>query len=130
MDVTKSPPLDSPHRGATTAEQGPQSPQASAAVADRADIRPLDIPGALQILLSEVRDALGLDTSGNAVPQNPVQAAQELVRMVLQSTPDEAPDVSAWTQALVRMEAALQTGLANAISAVSAWRDGASRAGA
>ena len=43
--------------------------------------------------------------------------------MVLQSMPDEAPDVAAWTQALVRMEAALQTGLANAISAVSAWRD-------
>ena len=37
--------------------------------------------------------------------------------------PDEAPDVPAWTQALARMETALQTGLDRGIDAVSAWRD-------
>jgi hypothetical protein len=124
MDVTKTPPLDSAaSRGATTVEQGPQSALASAAIADSADIRPLDIPAALQILLSEVRAALGVETGGNAIPNNPVEAAQELVRMVLQSMPDEAPDVSAWTQALVRVEAASQTGIASAITTISAWRE-------
>jgi hypothetical protein len=99
---------------------------ASAAIADRADIRPLDVPAALQILLSELRAALDLETglaSDSAALESPVQAAQVLVRMVLQSMPDEAPDVAAWTQALTRMETALQTGLASAITAVSAWRD-------
>jgi hypothetical protein len=124
MDITKTPPLGSAaSRAATPAERDPQSALASAAIADRADIRPLDIPAALQILLAEVRAALDVETGGNAIPDNPVQAAQELVRMVLQSMPDEAPDVAAWTQALVRMEAALQTGLANAITAIGTWRD-------
>jgi hypothetical protein len=128
MDIAKTPPLDSAASRAatTTAEQGAQAPVASAAIADRADIRPLDIPSALQILLSELRAALGLEmglASDGAALESPVQAAQVLVRMVLQSMPDEAPDVAAWTQALARMETALQTGFASAISAVSAWRD-------
>ena len=42
------------------AEQGPQSPANAAPIADRADIRPLDIPAALQILLAEVRAAFEL----------------------------------------------------------------------
>jgi hypothetical protein len=127
MDISKTPPLDSAaSRAATTAaEQGAQSAAASVGVADRADIRPLDIPAALQILLTEMRAALDLQTgsSGGAALDSPVQAAQELVRMILQSMPDETPDVSAWTQALARMETALQTGLASAITAVGAWRD-------
>jgi hypothetical protein len=127
MDITKTPPPDLPHRTPTmAAEQGAQSARQSAAIADRADIKPLDIPAALQILLSEVRAALDLPADlvgGGAVPDSPIQAAQELVRMVLQTMPDEAPDVSAWTQALVRMETALQTGLGNASAAINAWRD-------
>jgi hypothetical protein len=128
MDISKTPPLDSAaSRAATiTAEQGAQTPVASVPIADRADIRPLDIPAALQILLSELRAALGLDiglANDSAALDGPVQAAQVLVRMVLQSMPDEAPDVAAWTQALARMETALQTGFASAISAISAWRD-------
>lgn len=126
MDIVKAPALDSAaSRPATPAEQGVQSPPASAPLADRADIRPLDIPAALQILLSELRAALDLPpgSSDAAALDSPIQVAQVLVRMVLQSMPDEAPDVAAWTLALTRMETALQTGLASAISAVSAWRD-------
>ena len=128
MDISKTPPLDSAASRAVTtaAEQGAQSPVASAPIADRADIRPLDIPAALQILLSELRAALGLEmglASEGAALDSPVQAAQVLVRMVLQSMPDAAPDVAAWTQALARMETALQMGLASAITAISAWRD-------
>jgi hypothetical protein len=127
MDITKMPPLDSAasRAASTAAEPGAQSAAASTGAADRADIRPLDIPAALQILVSELRAALDLQTglSDGAALDSPVQAAQVLVRMVLQSMPDEAPDVAAWTQALARVEAALQTGLASAITAVSAWRD-------
>ena len=126
MDIIKTPPLGSAaSRAATPAEQGVQSAVTSAPIADRADIRPLDIPAALQIMLSELRTALDLPagSSDAAALDSPVQAAQFLVRMVLQSMPDAAPDVAAWTQALARMETALQTGLAGAIAAVSAWRE-------
>ena len=128
MDISKTPPLDSAASRAVTtaAERGAQSPVASALIADRADIGPLDIPAALQILLSELRAALGLEmglASEGAALDSPVQAAQVLVRMVLQSMPDAAPDVAAWTQALARVETALQMGLASAITAISAWRD-------
>jgi len=121
------PPLGSAANRAASAaaEQGAQASANPAGAADRADIRPLDIPGALQILLAEVGAALDLQArmSGGGTLESPMQAAQHLVEMVLQAMPDDAPDVSAWTQALVRMEAALQTGLARAIAAVSAWRD-------
>jgi hypothetical protein len=126
MDVTKTPPPDSAaSRTTTPPEQGAQSARPSVSVADRADIRPLDIQAALQILISEVRAALDLPAgfSSGVVPDSPVQAAQELVRMVLQSMPDEAPDVSAWTQALARLETALPASLASAITAINAWRD-------
>lgn len=121
------PPDTAANRAATAAaEQGAQPAVDTAPVADRADIRPLDIPAALQILLTEVRAALDLEsgsTGGSRALASPAQAAQDVVQMVLQSMPDDAPDVAAWTAALVRMEAALQAGLSNALNAVSAWRD-------
>jgi len=121
------PPLGSAttRAASTAAEEGAQAPADTARLADRADIRPLDIPAALQILLAEVRAALDLQAgfSRGGTLESPVQAAQNLVEMVLQAMPDDAPDVSAWAQALVRMEAALQTGLARGLAAVSAWRD-------
>jgi hypothetical protein len=129
MDVTKL-----PAQGATAirapatspAEPGSQSPP-KAAIADRADIRPLDIPAALQILLAEVRASLDLQEAlmsgeGSAVLSTPPQAARLLVEMVVQSLPDEA-DVAAWTAALVHVETALSIGLERAIDAVTAWRD-------
>jgi hypothetical protein len=129
MDVTKL-----PAQGATAirapatspAEPGSQSPP-KAAIADRADIRPLDIPAALQILLAEVRASLDLQEAlmsgeGSAVLSTPPQAARLLVEMVVQPLPDEA-DVAAWTAALVHVETALPIGLERAIDAVTAWRD-------
>jgi len=130
MDISKTPPPGSAaNRTAATgaAEQGAHPKNDAAPIADRAEIKPLDIPAALQILLSEVRAALDLQTGipigGGTLPGSPVQAAQDLVRMVLQAMPDDAPDVSAWTTALVRVETALQSGLARALAVVSAWRD-------
>jgi hypothetical protein len=112
---------------------GPQTTAKPAAVGDRADIRPLGLPAALQILLAEVRAAFeeqavlmgGAEDAGNggaAAPGNPAQAARALVEMAVQSLPGE-PDVPAWAAALSRMESALQSGIERAIDAVSAWRD-------
>jgi len=130
MDIRKTPPPESAaNRAAATgaAEPGADPKTDAAPIADRAEIKPLDIPAALQILLSEVRAALdlqaGILSGGGTAPDSPVQAAQDLVRMVLQAMPDDAPDVSAWTAALVRVETALQSGLTRAIAAVGARRD-------
>jgi hypothetical protein len=129
MDVTKltAPGLGAT-RSATSGTAGQQSPpQKIASLADEAAIKPLDIPAALQILLAEVRAAFDLQlpsmSGGTATAQSPVLGAQGLVEMVLQAMPDDAPDVSAWTEALVRMEFALQTGLERAIAAITAWRE-------
>jgi hypothetical protein len=129
MDVTKL-----PAQGAAAIRTPPASPAASgsqsapkAAIADRADIRPLDIPAALQILLAEVRASLDLQAvlmsgEGSAVLDTPPQAARLLVEMVVQALPDAA-DVAAWTAALVHVETALPIGIERAIDAVTAWRD-------
>jgi hypothetical protein len=142
MDVTKLPPPGTADvRGPTTSagELSSQTLAKPAALGDRADIRPLDVPAALQILLAEVRAALeqqsllaldhqsvvvegGAGNAGSAAPDNPVQAARILVQTAVQSLPD-GPDVAAWTAALSRMESALQIGVERAIDAVSAWRD-------
>jgi hypothetical protein len=129
MDVTKLPAQGAAAirtSTATPAEPGSQAPPKSA-IADRADIRPLDIPAALQILLAEVRASLDLQAvlmsgEGSAVLSTPPQAARLLVEMVVQSLPDDA-DVAAWTAALVHAETALPIGLERAIDAVTAWRD-------
>lgn len=119
---------------APPAEQGPQSPANAAPIADRADIRPLDVPAALQILLAEVRAAFELQAvamgqdAGESV-NSPPQAARALLQMVLNAMPDEGgmPDegasMPAWNVVLARVETALQTGLDRGIDAVSVWRD-------
>ena len=113
---------------ATPAEQGPQSPANAAPVADRADIRPLDIPAALQILLAEVRaafesQAVALGQDATEPVNSPPQAARVLLQMILSAMPDERAGMPAWNAVLVRVETALQTGLDRGIDAVSVWRD-------
>jgi hypothetical protein len=130
VDVTKSPPPGVPAvRTPTTPPAGPGSPSAGniAAIADRADIRPLDIPAALQILLAEVRAAFDLQAvlmggADSATPDTPAQAARALVEMTVQTLPDDV-SVPVWTAVLARTESALQLGLERAVDAVSAWRD-------
>jgi hypothetical protein len=128
MDVTKLPAPDvAANRSSvgSTADQSSLPPEKNASVAERPDIRPLDIPAALQILLAEVGAAFdpgpGPMSAGTAIPASPIQAARVLVEMVMQAMPDDAPDVSAWTAALVRVESALQTGLERALETVAAW---------
>jgi hypothetical protein len=140
MDVTKmTAPATAPATAAArtppapAAERGPQSPTNAAPIADRADIRPLDIPAALQILLAEVRAAFELQAiaigaiamgqdSSEAVA-SPPQAARALLQMVVGAMPDESASMTEWSAALVRVETALQSGLDRGIVAVSLWRD-------
>jgi hypothetical protein len=101
----------------------------------------LDVPAALQILIAEVRAAFELllieageaarpgsaggGGDSDAATKNldsPTAAARALVDRVLQSLPDTL-DERAWSEALPRVEQALQTGVQRAIDAISAWRD-------
>jgi hypothetical protein len=131
MDVTKMPaPAGALGRTPTApaAEQAPQSAPNAAPIADRADIRPLDVPAALQILLAEVRAAfelLAVAMGEDAVEavDSPPQAARAILQMVLRAVPDETASTPAWNAELVRFETALQTGLDRGIDAVTLWRD-------
>ena len=123
--------------GATASESGsqPQANDVIAAVADRADIRPLDISSALQILLAEVRAAFALTastmSSDFSIPsENPSQAARSVLQLFLQVIPQEEqvipqeePNSPAWAPAVAQAEATLQSALERAIVAVAAWRD-------
>jgi len=140
MDVTKmpAPGTGSARAPASAPDPGAQPSARTAPSADHADIRPLDIPAALQILLAEVRASfelqaieMGGDTGGAGI-ESETQAARALLQMVLQALPDEtasspewnAPgNAPAWSAAMMRVDAALQAGLDRAIGAVTAWRD-------
>jgi hypothetical protein len=130
MEVSKMPPADVPPNAraapATVAERGSQPPADIAPPVDRADIRPLDISGALLILLAEVR--AGFDLPPDAIPQSaiipsPVQAAHELVGLFLQVLPEDASNAPAWTAALVRIETAMEASIERALSVVVQWSD-------
>jgi hypothetical protein len=110
------------------AEQGPQSPANAAPIMDRADIRPLDITAALQILLAEVRaafelQAIAMGRDSSEAVTSPPQAARVLLQMVLSAMPDESASLPAWNAVLARVETALRTGLDRGIDAVTVWRD-------
>lgn len=114
---------------------------------DFADIRPLDLVAALQILVAEVRAELDASLEGsmelgaatqnagtqnaaiqnpmaqNPIVQNPTQAAQELMDLFLHALPEDASDAPAWTAALIQVETAMQSSLERAVSVVAAWRD-------
>jgi hypothetical protein len=150
MEVSKSPPAVPTARAgtATATGQGSQSAAHIAPPANGADIRPLDISAALQILLAEVR--AGFDLPANtaiaqqsaipqsmiqhsliqqslipqvAIMQSPAQAARDLVEVLLQALPENAGDAPAWTATLVRVEASMQSSIERAIAIVTQWRD-------
>ena len=84
----------------------------------------MDIPGGLQILLAEIRAAFQqISDSGGLAPSNPPQAARQIVELVLQSLPNDAGDAAVWSSVLARTEAALQTGIQQAVNTVATWRN-------
>lgn len=149
MDVSKLPPSGLPtgqpetppskerlvNEIAAVITQDLQEIVGSAPVSDRADIRPLDVPGGLQILLTEVRSALQIVGSGEALVASPAlaatpaqvatpaQAAHQIVEWLLTSLPEDAGNAPLWSAALVRAESALQTGLQQAAGVVLNWHD-------
>jgi hypothetical protein len=140
MEINKVPPAQVPAVGAGTAAMAGQESAAAADVAstsDRADIRPLDVPAALQILLAEVRAGLELaadaavapdptnpiDRLDSANPMDPIRAARELVEMFLRAVPDDASYPPGWTAAVVHAETEMQSSMERALGVVSLWRD-------
>ncbi len=130
MEVPKVPPADVPTARAGTAAatgQGSRSAVNIEPLADRADIRPLDMSGALQILLAEVRAALDLPPetaiAAAAAAQGPARGVRELVEMLLQVLPADASDAAVWTAALARVEASMRSSIERAIDVVSQWQD-------
>jgi hypothetical protein len=131
VDVTKTPPPGPPPSrspGPAASETASQRPAAVAVATDRADIRPLDIPAALQILLAEVRaslelTALSMGSDANILTDSQPQAARAVLRVFLQAIPEDSPSLPAWTMAAAQAEAALQSGLERGVAAVAGWRD-------
>jgi hypothetical protein len=131
VDVTKTAPLGSqPARPSTASapQTGSQSAPTVAAATDRANIRPLDVPAALQILIAEVRasfelTALSMESDANIPIDGPPQAARAVLQLFLQAVPEEAPSMPAWTAAVAQAEGSLQAGLDQGIAAIAAWRD-------
>jgi hypothetical protein len=123
MDISKVPPADAPTARAetgATAQQGLPAAVNTAPLADRADIRPLDVAAALQILLAEVRAGLDLPVDV-AIPQSPAQAARALVEVLLQELPADAGNAPAWMAALNRVETAMHSSMERAIGVVTLW---------
>ena len=137
MEVSKVSPVDLPKPLLGTAPGTDQRTQSSATLAppaDHADIRPLGTIGALQILIAEVRASLVLtlevaisqspaNAQGPVIAQDSTQAAHELLQMFLREIPEDASDAPAWTDTLVRVEAAVQSGMERALGVVTQWRD-------
>ena len=115
------------------AERDSSSAYETSAVVDRVDIGPLSLPGALQILIAEGREALAaelpvlpLPPSGSPMPQSPEPAAYRLVELYLQavSVDEEAvPEARDWLARLARVDASTDAGFERALQVVSAWRE-------
>jgi hypothetical protein len=138
MEIPKILPAEAPAARAGTAmaaEQGSQTARNVAPPTDLVDIRPLDVPAALQILLAEVRAALDLALQAAIVPApantpapaivtaSPLQAARALVEMFLQAVPVDAQEPPVWEAIVGRVETAFQSSVDAAVSTVAAWRD-------
>jgi hypothetical protein len=131
---------------ATPADTESSSAAAVISAADFADIRPLDLAAALQILVAEVRAGLDAYLEGsigpnaaaqgpatanaapnsiaqNPIAQSPIQAAHDLVDMFLRALPEDASDAPAWTAVLTQLETAVLSSVERAVSVVAAWRD-------
>ncbi len=138
MQVGKPPMIDAaPGTDPAAAAQGATARQGAAAVPapDRADIRPLSVAAALQILIAEVLDQWSLppspalsptpalSPSSSAPPDGAPDAAMRLVQAFLQSLPAADAGTSAFIAADDRLLAGLVQGMDQATRLVAAWRD-------
>jgi hypothetical protein len=105
-----------------------QSPVSVVPAADRANIRPLDVPAALQILIAEVRASFELaewnvGSDADILADRPSQGARAVVELFLQTIPTDVPNAEVWTAAVANAEGLLQAALDRGIAAIAAWRD-------
>jgi hypothetical protein len=120
----------------TAINQDLEDLQQTPPVTDQPDIRPLDVPGGLQILMAETRAAFeemaefvaapapqGFGASIDPAPGNSLQAARQIVELLLQSLPESIENPAVWTTALLRAESALEAGLQQSVSTVANWRE-------
>jgi len=134
-------------------ERSAAAASALAVALDQADIRPLDLQGALQILVAEVRLSLvealidpvdGSNVSGrdlgNAIADNvdhanaflantPAESlsgpvpAARVIMDLVLRSLPEAFEPTSWAAMLPRVDLATQAGVQRALDAVSTWRD-------
>jgi hypothetical protein len=129
MEIGKPPVIDGAHGAgpapgaqSATVKQGAAPP----AAVDRADIRPLSVTAALQILITEVLDQLSLLTlpaPAQGQPDSPDDAALRLVNLFLQSLPASDEDAQGFLAAYDIQRAGLELGIERALGVVAAWRD-------
>jgi hypothetical protein len=105
-----------------------QSTVSVAPAVDRANIRPLDVPAALQILIAEVRASFdvvegNVGSEADILADSPSQGARAVVQLFLQTIPMDAPTAETWTAAVANAEGLLQSGLDRGIAAIAAWRE-------
>ncbi len=101
------------------APAGPAAP-----LADQVHIHPLDVMGALQILIAEVRADLSLPGDVPHIEFAVPAAPQMLVQMLLQAVPpiQTQPPVE-WLAAAMQVEAVLVGALDRGVDAVTAWHE-------
>ena len=156
MRIEPTPPDPTPQRAdsGATAPLAPPLPGAQAAdspadaalsaaptLADPVHIHPLNLMGAMQIIIAEVRAELSLPGDAphgggvrleplllatGGVPEDPVaaMAPQTVVQLFLQALPPpemQGPDV--WLAAAMDAEGKVQAALDRAVAATTAWRD-------
>ena len=96
----------------------------AAAAVDELNIHPLDVAGALQILVAEVRAALSLPIPTGAPPATAAGAPLLLLQLLLKRLPDdEKLEPAVWLSAATQAETSLRVGMDKAIDVVLAWHD-------
>ncbi len=162
MRIEPTPPDPAPkHPDSGAVPPGPRLPVAqvadlaadtalSAALtpADPVHIHPLDVPGAMQIVIAEVRAELTLPGAAlpppgaaahgggprlepllvatGGVPEEPMAAMtpQTVVQLLLQALPPpEMLEPQVWLAAATELEGRVQVALDRAVAATTAWRD-------
>jgi hypothetical protein len=153
-DVGNNAPVATSSRAvASTPERGAAPSGGAAPALDLADIKPLDVPAALQILIAEVRESFvrllieagdaaasgdggGAGTTGAGAtagaamagvwPSASVDNPTSAARVLVEMMLQALPDTTeeaAWNEVLPRADAALQSAIQRAVDVVSAWRD-------
>lgn len=127
-----------PAGAATPPDAKPDGPAAALPPdPDRADIRPLDLTRALQIVIAEVQaeltqvllsiaDAPAASNAGagpGSAAGAVLPAARDIVESVLNSLPQSSREFAVWSEALPAIDHAVASGLARAAAIIEGWRD-------